>query len=166
VVTLLAIPIFILLGIFQSAVVSRLPLLQGTADLVLLVVAAWALQERVRNAWQWALIAGFVIGYISALNMLIPLLGYLLVTGIALLLRQRVWQVPILAMLSVTFVGTLLLNILTAIYLTIFGATLPILETMNLIILPSIILNLLLSIPVYALVRDFSEWLYPEEIDL
>jgi hypothetical protein len=32
--------------------------------------------------------------------------------------------------------------------------------------LPSIILNLLLAIPVYALVKDLSEWLYPEEIDL
>ena len=99
-VILLAIPLFIVLGIFQSAVVSRLPLLHGTADLVLLVVIAWALQERVRSAWQWALIAGLVVGYLSALNLMIFLVGYLFVTGMALLLRQRIWQVPILAMFS------------------------------------------------------------------
>ena len=165
-VTLLAIPLFIVLGIFQSAVVSRLPLLHGTADLILLVVVAWALQERVRTAWQWALIAGLVVGYLSALSMIIPLAGYLLVTGMALLLRQRVWQMPILAMLTVTFIGTLLINVMTALFLSITGTPLPILDTLNLIILPSTILNLLLSIPVYALVKDFSEWLYPEEIDL
>ena len=60
-VTLLAIPIFVFLGIFQTSVVSRLPLLHGTADLVLLVVIAWSLQERVRTAWQWALMAGLVV---------------------------------------------------------------------------------------------------------
>lgn len=165
-VTLLAIPLFIILGIFQSAVVSRLPLLHGTVDLILLVVIAWALQERVRTAWPWALVAGFVIGYISALNLLIPLAGYLLVTGLALLLRQRIWQVPILGMLVVTFVGTLLTNLMTALFLSIMGTPLPLLDTLNLIILPSTILNLLLAIPVYALVKDLAEWLHPEEIDL
>jgi hypothetical protein len=27
-------------------------------------------------------------------------------------------------------------------------------------------LNLLLAIPVYALVKDLAEWLYPEEIEI
>jgi hypothetical protein len=166
VVTLLAVPLFVVLGVFQSAVVSRLPLLHGTADLILLVVIAWALQERVRTAWQWTLIAGIVVGYISALNIIVPLAGYLVITALALLLRQRVWQVPILAMLAVTFVGTLFVNIMTAVILSIFGTPLPPVETLNLVILPSIILNLLLSIPVYALVKDFAEWLYPEEINI
>lgn len=163
-VVLLAIPLFIILAIFQSAVVSRLPLLHGTADLLLIVVIAWALQERVRSAWQWALIAGIIIGYTSALNFLIPIIGYMAVTGLALLLRQRIWQVPILAMLGVTFVGTLLINLIAALFLSITGTPLPIFETLNLIILPSVILNLLLAIPIYALVKDLSEWLYPEEI--
>lgn len=165
-VVLLAIPLFIILAIFQSAVVSRLPLLHGTADLLLIVVIAWALQERVRSAWQWALIAGIIIGYTSALNFLIPIIGYMAVTGLALLLRQRIWQVPILAMLGVTFVGTLLINLTIALFLSITGTPLPIFETLNLIILPSMILNLLLAIPIYALVKDLSEWLYPEEITI
>ena len=165
-VTLLAIPLFGLLAIFQSAVVSRLPLLHGTADLLLMVVIAWALQERVRTAWQWALIAGLIIGYISALSIAIPVIGYLAVTGLALLLRQRIWQVPILAMLAVTFVGTFFINVITALFLSIVGTPLPLLDTLNLIILPSVILNLLLAIPIYALVKDLSEWLYPEEIKI
>ena len=115
-VTLLAIPLFVVLGVFQSAVVSRLPLLHGTADLILLVVIAWALQERVRTTWQWALIAGFVVGYLSAINFVIPIAGYLIVTGMAMLLRRRIWQVPILAMLAVTFVGTLTINVLTTFF--------------------------------------------------
>ena len=165
-VILLAFPLFGLLAIFQSAVVSRLPLLHGTTDLILLVVIAWALQERVRTAWQWAVIAGLIVGYISAMNIIVPLVSYLFVTILALLLRQRVWQVPIIAMLAVTFVGSLLVNGFTALFLSITGTPLPLLDTLNLIILPGTILNLILSIPIYALVKDMSEWLYPEEIDL
>lgn len=165
-ITLLAIPIFGLLAIFQSAIVSRMALLQGTADLILLVVIAWALQERVRTAWQWAIIAGFIVAYVSAMDSIIPIASYLLVTGLTLLLRQRIWQVPILAMLAVTFIGSLLVNVLTVLYLSVTGTPLPFVATLNLIILPSIFLNLLLAIPIYALVKDFSEWLYPEEIDL
>jgi len=164
--TLIAFPLFGLLAIFQSAIVSRLPLLRGTADILLIVIIAWALQERVRNAWQWALIAGLIIGYVSALNFVVPIIGYLVAAGLALLLRQRVWQVPILAMLSVTFVSTLLINAFTALFLSVTGTPLPVLDTLNLIILPSVILNLLLAIPIYALVKDLSEWLYPEEIEL
>ena len=163
---LLALPIFGLLAIFQSAVVSRLPLLHGTVDLILLVVIAWALQERVRTAWQWAVIAGLIVGYISALNILVPVISYLSVAALALLIRQRIWQVPILAMVVVTLVGSLFVNGFTALYLSITSTPLPIVETLNLIILPSTFLNVLLSFPVYALIKDLSEWLYPEEIEL
>ena len=162
----IALPIFSLLAIFQSAVASRLPLLHGTVDLILLVVIAWALQERVRTAWQWALIAGAIVGYVSALNIFIPIIGYLGVVAIALLIRQRIWQVPFLAMLAVTLVGSLLVNVFTALYLSITSTPWPIWETLNLIILPSTLLNLLLAFPVYALVKDLSEWLYPEEIEI
>jgi rod shape-determining protein MreD len=166
VATLIAFPLFGLLAIFQSAVVSRLPLLHGTADILLIVIIAWALQERVRNAWQWALIAGLIFGYVSALNFAIPIIGYLVAAGLASFLRQRIWQVPILAMLAVTFIGTLFINVFTALFLSIIGTPLPLLDTLNLIILPSVILNLLLAIPIYALVKDLSEWLYPEEIEI
>jgi rod shape-determining protein MreD len=164
--TIIAIPLFGLLAILQSAIVSRLPLLHGTADILLIVIIAWALQERVRNAWQWALIAGLIFGYVSAINIAIPVIGYLVAAGLALLLRQRIWQVPVLAMLAITFVGTLFVNVLTALFLSITGTPLPLFDTLNLIILPSLLLNLLLAIPIYALVKDLSEWLYPEEIEI
>ena len=138
----------------------------GTADLILLVLVAWSLQERVRNAWQWAIIAGLIVAYVSAMDAIIPVANYLIVTFMALLLRQRIWQVPILAMLAVTFVGSLVVNIITVVYLSITGTPLPLLDTLNLIILPSIFLNILLAIPVYALIKDLAEWLYPEEINI
>jgi hypothetical protein len=33
-----------------------------------------------------------------------------------------------------------------------------------LIILPSLLLNIILAAPVYAVIKDLAEWIYPEEI--
>ena len=44
---LVGVILFGVLAILQSTIVSRMTLLNGTADLILLFVIAWALQEKV-----------------------------------------------------------------------------------------------------------------------
>ncbi len=112
-VSLLGIPIFTVLLMLQLAIVSRLPLLQGTADLLMLFVIGWALHERVKHAWQWSLIAGIVVSLVSATPFFAPLFAYLIVTGIGRLLQRQVWQTPILAMLLMTFIGTMIYHGIT-----------------------------------------------------
>jgi rod shape-determining protein MreD len=164
--TFIALPILGILLILQSAIVSRIPLLHGTADLVLLAIIAWALQKRVATAWQWSIIGGLLVTIVSALPLGAALIGYPLAVTFALILRQRVWQVPILAMFISTFVGTLVMHIISLVALRLVGTTLPLREALNLITLPSVLLNLLLAIPVYALIGDLANWLYPEELEV
>ncbi|MEN8171662.1 MAG: hypothetical protein ABFS03_02175 [Chloroflexota bacterium] len=163
---LIAIPIFILVTIIQTAIISNMPLLQGTADIIMLVIIAWALQEPVRTAWYWSLIGGTILGFTSALPLGITIVSYLIITGITLIIRRRIWKIPALVMLAITFIGTLFHQGLSAITLTLLGTTLPILETLELIIMPSILLNILLAIPVFAIVRDLAAWLHPEEVEI
>ena len=73
---ILSIPIFAVLLMLQTAVFSRVPLLQGTTDLVLLAVVAWALQRKVQTAWQWAIVAGVMVSFVSAMPFGTLLLGY------------------------------------------------------------------------------------------
>jgi hypothetical protein len=164
--TLLAFPILGLLIILQSAVVSRIPLLHGTADLVLIALLAWAVQERVSTAWQWSILGGILVSMVTALPLVAVLLGYLLATGVALLLRHRVWQVRILALLIATFFGTLITHTVTVAYLRLSGTSIPLVEAFNVITLPSALLNLLVAVPMYPFIADLAHWLYPEEIEL
>ena len=164
--TLLAIPILSLLTILQSAVVTRLPLLQGFPDLILLVLIAWALQERVQTAWLWSLFGGLCIGFVSSIPLAIPVISYLLITAIALIIRHRIWENPILAMFLVTFVGSLLSQSIEMGVISISGTPIPWIDSLKLILLPSLLLNLALAAPIYAVVKDFAEWLYPEEIKI
>ena len=105
---LLSLPILAFVLMLQTIIVSTLPLLSGYADLVLLVLVAWALQERARSAWVWAVLAGSWWASSLPLHLGVPLVGYLVVTAIARLFRRRVWQTPILSMFLVTFFGSLI----------------------------------------------------------
>lgn len=158
---IIAVPIIGMAVIFQSAIISQFTLLSGFADLLLVMLAAWALQEGVTTAFQWAFLAGVMESFVSHMPWFILIPGYLIVVFLALLLQRRVWQAPLLAMFSVTFLGTLLMHLLSFLYLRLSGDPLPFGDSMGLITLPSLLLNLLLSIPAYGLMRDLAHWVFP-----
>jgi hypothetical protein len=161
---LIGIPLILLAFIFQSVVVSTLSLLHGTADLLLLISAAWALQNRLRNDYSWAIMAGLLVGAVSHTLWVVPLVAYGAVTVLANFLRRQVWQTPLLAMMVSTLVGSLLLYALEWATLVTTGVSLPLSESLNLVVLPSTLLNLLLAIPVYALVTELYQSVFPEEV--
>ena len=163
---IIAIPIFVGITILQSAIISRIPLIQGTADLILLTMIGWALQERVRSAWQWYIIGSIIASIASGLAVGTLMLAYGISVGFTLIIRQRVWKVPILAMFVATIFGTLVTHGVTIISRWLSGAGLFLFEGFNLITLPSLILNIFLAFPVYFILRDLSRWIYPVEIEI
>lgn len=163
---ILAIPILGVLLILQTAVASDITMLQGTVDLILLAIIAWALQKRVQTAWQWGVVGGLMVSFVSGLPYLIPLISYLAAVGLALVLRQRVWQVPILAMFLTTFIGTIFMHALSILGLRLTGASIPLLLALETVTIPSIFMNLLVSIPIFALLGELAGWLYPEELEV
>jgi len=158
---LIAFPLLALVVIVQSAVISHITLLAGYADLMLVVLAAWALKADSAASWLWAIAGGVMVSFFSGMPWLVNLAGYLFVVLLAQLLRQRVWQAPLLALFSVIFTGTLSMNILALLVLNLLGTSLPIGDSLGLIILPSMLLNLLFAIPVYAMMRDLAQWVSP-----
>ena len=163
---LVSIPILGILVLLESAIFSQVRLLYGSTDLVLLALVAWAVQERVKTAWHWGLVAGLLVGVVSAVPMPAIVLGYLLATGAALLFKRVFWQRPFLAMIAAPFAATRITHALAFSALRFTGTAIPLVESVNLVTLPSALLNLLLAIPVYALVGDLANSLYPEVIEI
>jgi hypothetical protein len=158
---LIAVPVIVLAVILQSSIVSRITLLSGIADLPMVMLAAWAMQDEVDTAWHWAIATGILVGFVSGLSWLVPVLGYLVVVAFAQILQRRVWQAPLLAMFSVTFLGTISLSIFSLVALRFSGIPLGVADVFGLLTLPSILLNMLLAIPVFAVMRDLARWVYP-----
>jgi rod shape-determining protein MreD len=151
--------------ILQTTIISQTPLVSGTADLILLFLAAWSLHDKVKNSWLWAAIGGFLISLVSAMPFYAPLIGYLGVVGIATLLKRRVWQAPILAMFIVTLFGTLFQQAVDVIALQISRAPISWGQSLDTVILPSVLLNLIIALPMFALVNDVIGRIYPLEVE-
>lgn len=160
---LIAFPLLGLAAILQSSIVSRTHLLSGYAVLLLILLAAWALQDGVKSAWLWGALTCLFVGFISSMPVLVIIIGYLAVVFLARVLQKRVWQAPLLAMFSVVFLGTLFFHAVSFLVLTFSGTPFSFGDVMGLITLPSLLLNMLLSVPIYALMRDLSYWVYPVE---
>jgi len=158
---LIAVPVIFLAVLLQSAIVSRITLLSGIADLPLVMLAAWAMQEEVETAWHWAIAAGVLVGFVSGLSWVVPVLSYLFVIALAQVLQRRVWQAPLLAMFSITFLGTIGLSFFSLVVLRFSGIALPVVDVFGLVTLPGILLNMLLAVPVFAVMRDLARWVYP-----
>jgi rod shape-determining protein MreD len=160
---LIAFPLLAFVVILQSAVISQMSLLAGYADLMLVILAAWALKADASSAWLWAILGGIMVSFVSGMPWLVTVIGYLIVVLLAQILRQRVWQAPLLAMFSVIFLGTLAMNFLALLVLNLLGTPLPLGDSLGLVVLPSVLLNLLFSILVYAVVRDLAQWVSPAQ---
>jgi rod shape-determining protein MreD len=158
---LIAFPLLALVAIVQTTVISRMALLSGYADLMLVILAAWALKADASTTWLWAILGGVMVSFVSSVPWPIPIIGYLFVVILAQLLKQRIWQAPLLAVFSVIFIGSLVMNVLTIIVLSFFGTPLPIGDSLGLIVLPSTLLNLLFAVPVYLIIRDIAQWVNP-----
>ena len=160
---LLAFPVFIILTMAQIGIVSQLHLLRGTADLVMIALVAWTLHDSGSSSWAWAVVAGLLISFVSATPLYVPLVGYLVLTLIVRILRRHVWQPPLLAMFLATMLGTILIQFMYFIVLEITGTPLPWQESLSLVMLPSVLLNLILVLPVYVVMTDLAHLVNPVE---
>lgn len=133
----------------------------GSAEIVLLFIAAWSLHQRSKYAWILVLVFGLVVGFISAMPLLIPVIIYMIIHLVATFLRGRMWQTPLLAMFLLVFGGSLLEYFANIGWLFISGVPFSLSESFTNIALPSVLLNMLLAIPIHALVQEINRSVYP-----
>ena len=145
------------------AIISRIPLLGGYADLMLVAISAWALQERVETSWHWAIFGGLLVGWTSALPWFIPVIGYLLIVVLARAMVRRLWQAPLMAIFILVFLGTLIVHFLSVFILRLTGSSLGIGDALSIVTLPSLFLNLFLALPALPIFRDLAVWVYDIE---
>jgi rod shape-determining protein MreD len=150
----------------QNSIVNQISMLYGSADLVLLVLVTWMLQTEERHYWIAGLMAGFLIGISTALPIWLPMLEYLLVVLLVTFLQRRVWQVPIWLLLTSTILSTLLIYGFELTYLTITGGLFDVVSVFNLLLLPSIVLNLILALPVFGVMGEIGKLLFPEKVEV
>jgi len=153
---------YLVMLMLQLSVFSQWKILAGSADLLLLFTIAWCLHDRSKYLWLLVLIMAGITNFVSAMPVFIPVLVYL---GVYFLTRQvhlRIWQTPLLGMFIVTFAATLAQTALSIAALFIQNAEISFTDAMIKVALPSLLLNMLLAIPVHALVRELAFYAFPK----
>ncbi len=159
----IAIPVLMVLSVLQVTAISRIVLFSGTADLVLLAVAAWGVRERGKNVFLWAFIGGLMVAFTTAMPTYAAFIPYMFIALVARLFQDRLWQAPILSLIMVVVIGTLFQHIFYIVVLQIEGINIGFNESLIKVTLPSLLLNFFFLFPVYVLISDIGKWIFPEE---
>jgi hypothetical protein len=161
--TFLSFPIMLILSIIQTVAVSRVKILGGSADLVLLAIVSWGVSEEDQSVFFWALVGGIFISYISAMPASAVVTSYLVIAGITRVVQKGLWQSPILAILLSSFIGTIVKFVIDIIALKFMGIELTISTSIKMTLAPNLILNLFILFPVYLIMSDIANWISPKE---
>jgi rod shape-determining protein MreD len=162
---LISFPIVFLLILLQTTLARQFTLLNGSVDLLLIWIAAWAMQSKDDSSWWWAILSGAICAFVSAIPWYVCIITYLAVVILSRTIRKILWQSPLLSMFSVTIVGSIILYILSFVGLQATGIDYPWQDSLVRIIIPSVFLNLFLAIPVYAVVKDTARWVFKTEVE-
>jgi cell shape-determining protein MreD len=160
---LIAILSLIAAAILQTTVGVRVNILYGAADLVLITLLAWIIHDQNASHWRWGILAGVLMGFSSALPFWLVLIEYMLVVWFLGAIQARVWQAPMLILFSSVFGGTFIINSMDFLFLWISGVGLNFDEVFNLVILPSLVLNVILALPIFAIMGELAKQVFPIE---
>ncbi len=150
-------------GFLQVGFFGKIRLMNGTSDLIMLCIVAWSINERSKYSWILVIAGGLIMSYVSAMPMNGYLWMYLTIWFIIRFIKMRVWQMPLMLMLFVTILSTLLISVGTLALLFLQNASVNYIDAFRQIIIPSLVMNLLLSIPVYAFLNDVINTIYLNE---
>src|SRR5690606_41398496 len=85
---------FLLTGVLQMSVFSQWKILSGSADIILLFIIAWCLQDRSKWLWLLVVIMAGIAGTVSALPAYISIIVYLIVYRSSRLGQASLMQSP------------------------------------------------------------------------
>lgn len=156
---------FLLTAVLQMSIFSQWKILSGSADIVLLFVVAWCLHDRNKQLWLLVIVMAGIAGSISALPAYIPIVVSLFVFRVSKLFQARLMQSPLLSMLVLTFAATLLQLILCMGYLFVIQIDLNFSDALVEVAFPSVLLNMLLAIPIHAIVREIGVYAFPKGVE-
>ena len=146
-------PILLLAVALQTTLVPQLRLWDGGPDLVFLCVLAWSLRAPLPESVAWALTGGILQDLLSVAPTGQSALGLVLLVFTVNFIAQQLSRTGLLTLALLTGVGTLAHQLLMWLLFALQGFTMDFLDDLGYVIVPTLLYNLTLVWPVYALMR-------------
>jgi rod shape-determining protein MreD len=162
----LVIPLLLAIALLQATIMPHLAVWGVFPDLPLIVVVSWSLLRGPREGMTWGFVAGIAVDIFSgapfgAATLSLTLIGLLSGLGATSALRARV-ILPI----ATVFISTLLYSLFLMLIFQLTGRFVPWLDNLLRTVLPSAVLNALLTPVIIELLRVVHRRLGREEMEL
>lgn len=149
----LSLPILLLAVVLQTTLVPQVRLWDGGPDLIFLCVLAWSVHAPLEEGVTWALVGGIMQDLMSVAPVGMSSFGLIIVVFTVNNLARRVHGVGVILLLGLTLAGTFFQQMLVWIWLAIWGFRMDLLDDFGFVIVPTIIYNAALILPVYVVLR-------------
>lgn len=160
----LAIPLLLLLGVVQTAVLPRFPVLGYVPQLLFLVALAWGSLRGVNEGLLWAFVAGFCQDLFSATPMGVTSLTFMIAVFVAIMASQVFPSNRFFLPFLQAAVATLVFLLLHFLVLRMFGYGLG--WATAVAYAPLIILHSVLILPIYWVLDSLINTFRPRRVQL
>jgi rod shape-determining protein MreD len=163
---LVLLPITLVLVAAQTTILPQFDLLNGRADLVLLLVVGWAMTGRVEQAMVVGLVGGMLLDLSSGVPLGISSLALIAAANVATLTQGRLWRAHQFAALGSVLICCLVYYTILGTGVVIARPSLDLAPSLARIVLPATLLNLLFAIPAMQLTGGLERALFPPKVVL
>ena len=151
----LSIPVLAIVVVIQTTVVPEIRLGNAMPDLVLTLVLAWSLMAGFQQGIVWAMVGGLLQDLVSAAPLGTTSLALVVVIALASLVFGQISPRNLVYPALAAGGGTVVAHVVTLVVLVVVGRTLPVIDQLVSVTLPSLVYNAVVMIPVYRLLGMF-----------
>ena len=161
----LAVPLLVAVAVLQSTLVSHFRIWDVFADLPLLVVASWSLLRGPREGLIWGFIAGAAVDLFSAAPFGAATFGLMAAGFLSGLGQSTVFRSQLFLPLLVMLLATIVYDMLFLLVVWISGYSVSWLDSLFHLVLPSAVLNAILTPVVFVIMRWLNTRFGREEME-
>lgn len=161
----LVVPLLITVAILQTTIVPQLAIWGVFADLPLLVVVSWSLLRGAREGILWGFIAGLAVDLFSGAPFGAATFGMIAVGFLSGLGHATVYRAQIALPLVTMFLATIVYDLIFLAIVWLSGHPVTWLDSLFHLILPSAVLNTVLTPVVFVIMRWLNNRFGREEME-
>lgn len=163
---LIGLPVLALAAVIEAAVLPDLRVLGGGGvNLVLLLTMAWTLAGDWNGGLLWGLMGGLCLDLLSGGPLGASALALVIVAFLTSLAEGQLWRSHILLPLATALLGSMLYHLILPVILAIYGFAFDWGRALAGVLLPATLLNIVLIVPVYEILRRLRAWVYPVAVN-